>query len=97
LPIGRLDELAQLHRHLPGIGKLNSNGVFPGNGRENVDSLGARCSCKVALEAYNLVHAHALCGINFIPRNGWTFGNVTGSYGDSKLRQRLNENLLDLL
>ena len=97
IPIGRLEELAQFHRYLAGIGKLNSNGVFPGNRRENVDSFGTRRSCKVALETHNFVHAHALGRINFVPRDGWTLRDVTRSYGDSKLGQRLNENLLDLL
>src|SRR5437764_1401643 len=71
--------------------------VLPGDRRQNVDSFGARCSCKIALKAHNLVHAHALGRINFVPRNGWTFRDVTRSYSDSKLGQRLNENLLDLL
>src|SRR5204863_6340631 len=93
VPIGRLEELAQFHRDLAGIGKLNANSVFPGDRRENVDSFGARCSCKIALKAHNLVHAHALGRINFVARNGWTLRDVTRSYSDSKLGQRLNENL----
>src|SRR5262249_7187399 len=97
LPISRLEELAQFHRHLAAIGKLNSNGVFAGNRRENVNSLGARRSCKIALKAYNLVHTHALCRINFVAGDGWTLRDVTGPDGNSKLGQRVDENLLNLL
>src|SRR5262249_60092824 len=87
-PIGRLEELAQFHSHLAAIGKLNSNSVFAGNRSKNVDSFCARSSCKVALETYNLVHAHALGRINFIPRDCWTLRDITRSNADSKLAHR---------
>src|SRR5262245_13486430 len=97
LPIVRLEELAQFHRHLSGVSKFNPNGVFAGNRRENVDSLSARSSCKVALETHDLVHAHAFSRVNFVPRDGGTLCDVTRSYCDSKLSQRVDENLLDFL
>src|SRR6516164_11536444 len=97
IPIGRLEEFAQFHRYLACIGKLNSDGVFAGNRRENVDSLSARSSCKVALETHDLVHAHAFSRIDFVTRDGGTLCDVTRSYGDSKLGQRVDENLLDFL
>ena len=97
VPIGRLEELAQFHRYLAGIGKLNSNGVFPGNRREDVDSFGARCSCKVALEAHDFVHPDAFGRIDFIPRDSWTFRDVARPNGNAKLRQSLDQDLLDFL
>jgi hypothetical protein len=43
VPIGGLEELAQFHRYLARIGKLNSHGVFPG--------IGARMLIRSALVA----------------------------------------------
>src|SRR5262249_37868038 len=82
---------------LAAVGKLNANGVLSGNWRENINSFGACRPRKVTLKTNNLVHAHALRRVNFVARNGWTFCDVTGPYGDSELSQRFNQNLLDLL
>src|SRR5262249_46751761 len=97
LPVGRLEELAQFHRHLAGIGKLNSDGVFAGNRGENIGSFWSSWSCKVWLRAYHFVQAHAFGRINFVARDGWTLRDVPRPNGDSKLGQRVDENLLYLL
>src|SRR6266550_3573781 len=80
-----------------GICARSAMSVLPGNRREDVDSFGARCSCKVALEAHDFVHPDAFGRIDFIPRDSWTFRDVARPNGNAKLRQSLDQDLLDFL
>ena len=82
-PIGRFKQLAQRHRDFARVCQLDTDRVFPGDGRENVNPLRSGGAREVALETHDFVHSHAFGRINFVTRNRRAFGNVAGRNGDS--------------
>ena len=97
LPVGRLQKFAQRYGHFTRVRQLDTDGVFAWNRGEDVDPLGARGASKVAFETYDFVHPHAFGRINFVARDRRAFGDVAGCDCDAKLRECLDQNLLDAL
>ena len=94
-PVLGLHQLAEDHFLFAAVGDLDADGILAGNRREDVDALGAGGAGDVPLQAHNLVHAHALGGINFVARDGGAARDVSRRDGDPKLRQRLDHEFLD--
>ena len=92
-----MQHFAQFHGHFPTVRQLDADRVLAGDRRENVDSLGAGRARQIALEADDLVHSHAFGRINFVARDRRAFGDVAGCDCDAKLRECLDQNLLDFL
>ena len=92
-----MEQLAQRHLHLARVRQLDPDRVLARNRRENIDPLRARRARQVAFERHDLVHPHAFGRINFVARDRRTFGDITRRDRDPELRQRLDQDLLDLL
>ena len=92
-----MQQLAQRHLHFAAVGDLDADGVLAGNRREDVDPLGAGGAGQVALQANDLVHAHAFGRINFVAGDRRTFRDVAGGDRDPELAERFDQRLLDLL
>ena len=97
LPIGRFEQLAQCDGDFARVGELDANRVFPRDGRENVNPLCARGSRQIALETHDLVHPNTFGRVNFVARDCRAFGNVARCDRNSKLRQRVDQRLLNAL
>src|SRR5206468_10861832 len=97
IPIGGLQEIAKFHHRFSSIRQLDAHSVFSGNRREDINPLRTSRPGKVSLEANDFVHTHALCWVNFVARNSRALGNVARRYCDAELRQRLDQDLLDIL
>ena len=95
VPVLRLEQLAQRHLDFAAVGDLDADGVLAGNGREDVDALGAGRAREVALERDDLVHAHALGGIDLVARDRRAFGDVARRDADPELHERVDEDRLD--
>ena len=76
LPILRFQQLAQRDFYFAAVGDLDADGVLAGNGREDIDPLGARGAGEVALQAHDLVHAHAFRRIDFVAGDGRALRDV---------------------
>ena len=89
------EQFAQGDFLLFGIGDFDADGVLAGDGRQDIDALGARGACEVAFAGGDAIHADALCGINFVARDGRAFGDVSCGHGDAEFSERFDDAILD--
>ena len=94
-PIVGFQQFAERDFLLLAVGDLDADGVFAGNGRENVDSLRTRGPGDVPLQADDFIHSHPFGRVNLVPGNRGTAGNIPRRDGDSELRQGFDDGLLD--
>ncbi len=97
VPFVGLDQLAKSHFHLAQVGYLDADGVLARDWGEDIDALGPRGPCDVALEGGDLVHANSLGRVHFVPGDGRPAGDVARGDTDAELGKGFDDGGLDVL
>ncbi len=77
------------------VGDLDSDGVFAGDGGEDVDTFCAGGAGDVFFESDDPIHADAFGGVDLVAGDGGASGDVTWGDVDPELLQGIDDGVLD--
>ena len=89
-----LDEFAHRNRDFVDVGNFDADGVFTGNGREDVDAFRFGGARQIVFEGGDAVHAQPFLWINFVAGDGRSAGDVARGDVDAKCFEGADDRLL---